>query len=60
MSPRAREVLKFWLGSGWESTAVHDPSPTEKMGLWFGSSPEIDRDMTERFQTDCEALIEGW
>lgn len=58
LHPRAKAVLDYWLGDAW-ATAPSTYLPTAQIGLWFKGSPEIDRDIVEKFSGDLEALLAG-
>ncbi|EFN58745.1 hypothetical protein CHLNCDRAFT_140444 [Chlorella variabilis] len=58
LAPRARAVLDFWLGEGWETAPPGDTRP-QCSKLWFGGGPEVDAQIVSQFRGDCEALIAG-
>lgn len=58
MNPRSQKVLDYWLGEGWETAPAHDVRPM-KMKTWFQGGPEVDKEITEMFRGDCEALLRG-
>jgi uncharacterized protein (DUF924 family) len=52
---RAQQILTYWFGS----LPSDDYFPSEKMDVWFASSPEIDREMRENFTPDVNAAMRG-
>jgi uncharacterized protein (DUF924 family) len=52
---RAQQILTYWFGS----LPSDDYFPSEKMDVWFASSPEIDREIRENFTPDVNAAMRG-
>ncbi len=49
------EVLEFWFADSRDSVAA----ASGRMDVWFGSSPELDAEITERFSATITAGAEG-
>ena len=58
LPPRARAVLDYWLGEGWEAAPAGDTRPNDSK-KWFMGGPEVDGVIIEQFGADCEALLAG-
>ncbi|KAL4431368.1 hypothetical protein ABPG75_006624 [Micractinium tetrahymenae] len=58
LPPRARAVIDFWFGEGWETAPPDDTRPSCKQA-WYMSTPELDADIARRFGPDCETLLAG-
>jgi len=50
-----QEILSFWFGPPAESPAEFD----RKMQRWFIASPDLDREIIERFSDDVERALAG-
>lgn len=49
------EILEFWFGAGLDELQVQ----ATKGPIWFGSSPELDQTIRDRFGSQVEAAAEG-
>ncbi|KAI7843791.1 hypothetical protein COHA_002689 [Chlorella ohadii] len=58
LAPRAKAVLDYWFGEGWE---VADPNDrhAEKFQIWYRGGPQVDAEIIRLFTGDCEALLRG-
>lgn len=55
---RAKAILDFWLGEGWE-TADPGDSRAQCRKLWWMGGPEVDAEIVQLFTGDCESLLAG-
>jgi uncharacterized protein (DUF924 family) len=63
MIERRNAVLDFWFGKDkWAPNPETGALSTEvkpNFELWFGGSPELDKEITEKFKADVEKAIRG-
>ena len=53
---RRDAVLNFWFGNSWSDKSA---AVTPNFDLWFGGTPEIDKEIVDKFADDVKLAREG-
>ncbi|KAK9824079.1 hypothetical protein WJX72_007584 [[Myrmecia] bisecta] len=57
-NPRAAAVLEYWFGPTYK-LAPPNWAAKHRMAIWFGGGSEIDKELTDLFSKDLEAVASG-